>query len=738
MRTTEPFQSEPPTRTEHTGLSRRLPPLLAEQALDAVSCGVLIARQEEGELRILHANEALACMAGKAHETLSEAGLSVLFGEENRSALEQIREAVRSRRLYRDLIRLRDTGGHDRLHEVELFPLEETLDPAHAVLIFTEVGMGASAELLARGDFGRDGLTGLLSRQALEDEIRRLTTVNNNPASRPVLLMVDVDHLSSINNVLGHQAGDQVLQEVARRMERLLGRDSVLARIGGDEFAVFLPDIREANEVFSRVTELMRLFSRPFAPRPGYDTYLSCTVGVSSLGVEDENTGEAEGTAGIEPGVLLQQAAVARSHAKEEGRGNTYFIYEPTLERRKLERETLRLDLCNAIRNRELEVHYQLQVNARTRTICGMEALLRWNHPEHGLISPDIFIPLAEETGMILELGLEAMRQACHFNQSLIQRRLLDVPVAVNISPAQLVREEFLDDVLSVLAETGLPAERLELEVTESMVMDDRTRTRDLLGQLRRYGVGVSIDDFGTGYSNLGYVKMETVCTLKIDRSFIKEVNRNSSDAGIVRAIISMAHNLGISVVAEGVETEAQATFLQRNRCDVLQGFHFYRPVSGEALEQVLGSGATARSPVPDEQESPRTLLLVDDEPNILRALTRILRGSEYRVLQAASGDEALDLMAREKVNVVLSDQRMPGMTGIELLSRVKQLYPEIVRMILSGYTELATVTEAINQGEIYRFLTKPWDERALREHIDEAFRHYENHAAELREDEAP
>ena len=248
------------------------------------------------------------------------------------------------------------------------------------------------------------------------------------------------------------------------------------------------------------------------------------------------------------------------------------------------------------------------------------------------------------------------------------------------------------------------------------------------LHAIRKLGVHIAIDDFGTGFSSLSYIKLLPANKIKIDRSFIKDVIENRSDAAITQGVISMAHHLGLEVVAEGVETEAHATYLRKNQCDLLQGFAFSRPIPFDDLLVFLNnqlSDSSMKSGSDDNREQEPTLLLLDDEENILRALTRVLRRDGYRILTTTSVKEAFSLLAENQVQVIVSDQRMPEMSGTDFFSEVKTIHPDTVRIVLSGYTDLKSVTDAINEGAIYKFLTKPWDDRQIREHIQQAFLYY-------------
>jgi FixJ family two-component response regulator len=293
----------------------------------------------------------------------------------------------------------------------------------------------------------------------------------------------------------------------------------------------------------------------------------------------------------------------------------------------------------------------------------------------------------------------------------------------------QFQRANFVEFVRSSLTQAQLPAELLELEITETVLLANAERAIFTLHALKDLGVRIAIDDFGTGFSSLNYLKRLPVDKVKIDRSFIQDVISDRHDAAITQGIISMAHHLKLKVIAEGVETEAQVAFLKKSHCDEFQGYYFAKPIPLATLKHYLQQQrAKDLLPAPDSaaESSTQTLLLLDDEENILRALTRVLRRDGYQVLTAIRAQDAFALLAKHEVQVILSDQRMPEMNGTAFFSRVKDLYPDTIRIVLSGYTDLTSVTEAINQGAIYKFLTKPWDDAQLRTTVAQAFQHHE------------
>jgi len=442
----------------------------------------------------------------------------------------------------------------------------------------------------------------------------------------------------------------------------------------------------------------------------GNDLVLTCSVGIAVYPADE-----------AEPEILVQHADTAMHRAKQLGHNNYQFytsaMNDSTLTRMRFERH-----LRHALEHDEFVLHYQPQADLRTGAIVGMEALIRWRHPELGMVPPASFIGLAEETGLILPIGAWVIRTACIQNKRWQDAGLGHLRIAVNLSARQFAQKDLVQSIAAILQETGLAPQYLDIELTESIVMTEVERTIGILRQLKQLGVQLSIDDFGTGYSSLSYLKRFPIDVLKIDQSFVRDIMSDSGSAAISNAIISMAHSLGIEVVAEGVETEEQCEFLSRNMCDEIQGYWFSRPQTHQDIELLLRAQKRIPPHLLRLQKPPRTLLLVDDEPNVLASLKRLLRSGGYRVLTAGGGREGLEVLAQHKVDVIVSDQRMPGMSGVQFLRKAKGICPDTLRIVLSGYTELQSITDAVNEGSIYRFLTKPWEDHQLRLHIEEAF----------------
>jgi EAL domain-containing protein (putative c-di-GMP-specific phosphodiesterase class I)/CheY-like chemotaxis protein len=377
--------------------------------------------------------------------------------------------------------------------------------------------------------------------------------------------------------------------------------------------------------------------------------------------------------------------------------------------------------LRHAVEREELELHYQAKGDLHNGHISGAEALLRWRRGNNVLTQPGEFIAVAEKSGLIVPIGAWVIDSACARIRAWADAGLAETRLAVNVSARQLLADDFERVVAGAIERHGIDPGLLELELTESMLMHDPEAAKALLHRLKSIGVRLSLDDFGTGYSCFAYLRRFPIDTLKVDQSFVRDMVADANTAGIVAAILALARRMRMHTVAEGVEHEAQLAYLRRLGCDAIQGYLFSRPLPEAEFLALLA--ADTRLPGQPAEESGRTLLLVDDEPGILSALRRVLRQEGYRILTANGAAEGLELLALNDVQVVISDQRMPGMSGSEFLTRVKDMHPHCMRIILSGQADMAAVLDAINNGAVYKFLCKPWDDAQLRERLREAFR---------------
>jgi diguanylate cyclase (GGDEF)-like protein len=564
------------------------------------------------------------------------------------------------------------------------------------------------AQLERRSNY--DDLTDLPNHNLLKDRLAQAINRAGRATTLTAVMVLNIDRFKNINDSLGHDAGDEMLREAAQRLAGGVGDLDTLARGDGDEFVVVAEiDTAEAGEQLAR--RLLTLLTPPFQ-LGGRELRLTGSIGIAMY--------PKDGRSGDE---LLKCADSAMLKAKAAG-GNRCHFYEAEMNRRSLERLEMETELRNAIELGQLVLHYQPQLNLHVGEIIGAEALVRWQHPTRGLVMPADFIPLAEDCGLIAPLGEWVMRAACGQNKAWQDAGLRPISVSVNLSAHQFLAQDVVALAASILKDTGLDPAYLELELTESAVMADAAAFIDATRNLKDLAVTLSIDDFGTGYSSLSYLRRFAIDRLKIDQSFVRELTYEPNSAAIALAIISLAHTLRLSAIAEGVETEGQLNFLRQHGCDEMQGFYFSRPVPAADLEQMLRDG-TKMSPA-SESPQQRTLLLVDDEANILAALKRLFRREGYTVLTAEDGMAGLEVLARQRVDVVISDGRMPGMSGAEFLGKVRQLHPDTVRIVLSGYTDLNAVTNAVNRGELFRFLLKPWNDAELVDTVREAFRYSE------------
>ena len=603
------------------------------------------------------------------------------------------------------------------LLEVELSAQSMIEDGRHlgAVVTFRDISERKRylAEIERKSNY--DDLTGLINRNLLTDRLAQSMTRCRETGQQMALLLLNLDRFKSINESLGRTAGDSVLQEVAKRLTAVAPPGMTVARTENDEFVV-VAEIDDPDEVPRLAQPILKALAEPYT-LDQRQFFLSASVGVAMF-PRDGEQGE----------TLLQNAIAALGRVKISG-GNNFAFYTAEMNARALERLDLENGLRRAIDNGELILHYQPQLSLKTGAIIGAEALVRWNHPEFGLLSPARFIPLAEESGLIVPLGEWVLRTACAQNRAWQQAGLPPISVAINLSARQVAAQDVVHLATEVLKETGLEAKYLEIELTESMVMADAEAFIHATERLKGLSITLSIDDFGTGFSSLSYLKRFSIDRLKIDQSFVSDLTQDPNSAAIAVAIISLSHSLGLLVIAEGVETEAQLNFLCARDCDEMQGFHFSRPIPAHEFTELLASGR--KLALPSTAQGPRrTILLVDDEPSILTALNRLLRRQGYNILTAPGGPEGLELLAQHEVGVVISDARMPVMTGAEFLGRVRDIHPDTVRIMLSGYTDLEAVTSAVNRGELFRFLTKPWDDADLLATVQEAFRTFENRRA--------
>jgi diguanylate cyclase (GGDEF)-like protein/PAS domain S-box-containing protein len=422
-----------------------------------------------------------------------------------------------------------------------------------------------------------DQLTGLVGRALLQDRIVQAVEQSRRYGTKVAVFVIDLDHFKRINDSLGHAAGDQILVEAANRLRRSVRSTDVVARIGGDEFVVVMPDITTIADVEQCATNLVSRLS----PEISVDGHLVRVTGSVGVCIFPDVATDAKH--------LLKRADSAMYAAKENGR-NQHQVFSEGMLKESADRLMMEHALRHALAKGELSMHYQPQISLTTGAVTGMEALLRWNHPKRGEISPAQFIALAEETGLIVPIGEWAFMTACCEGKALQDELGMDLTVSVNLSPRQFQQKNLMEVVEVALIKSGLLARNLEIEITENMLMVNSGDTLDKLQKMRELGVRISIDDFGTGFCSFSYLLQYQVDRLKIDQSFVKKSISDANAAAVVRTIIAMSHGLNIKVVAEGIETDEQLRFLQRRKCDEAQGYFIARPVAAKEFCSVVRS----------------------------------------------------------------------------------------------------------------------------------------------------
>lgn len=422
-----------------------------------------------------------------------------------------------------------------------------------------------------------DPLTGLPNRMVFADRMEMAKLQADRDERLVALHFLDLDYFKDVNDTEGHAAGDTLLKEVAHRLRATVRKTDTVSRLGGDEFAIIQTSIKHVDAAEELARKILKSLTEPFDVGTK-KVFIGGSVGVTVYPLDDRD-----------PDELLRNADIAMYAAKGKGR-NTYVFYSADMSDAIKSRQKLEQDLHKALASGQLYLDYQPKMTSADSTISGVEALLRWQHPTRGLIPPDEFIPLAEKAGLIEPLGTWVLREACRQNKEWQDRGLPPLTVAVNLSALQFRQGNLAETIENALAEFGLEACYLELEITETTAMHDAVRTADILDRLSALGVKISLDDFGTGYSSLAYLKRFPLSRIKIDKSFVADVIANADDAAIVDAVVNLGRSMNMTVTAEGVETGEQAEYLAQCGCDEFQGFHFSRPVTPEAVERLLSN----------------------------------------------------------------------------------------------------------------------------------------------------
>ena len=551
--------------------------LLRHQAIEASANATIILSAQEPLYAIEYVNPAFGRITG--YSASEAVGKSIRFLEGRDSdpdGFETVWMAMRDKREHNVVLRNYHKDGSELWNDFYIAPVKDERGAVtHFVAALYDITSMKRYEAELEFQASRDTLTGLINRHMLRHHLEQ--AIGNAERQKQALwvVFVDLDRFKFVNDTLGHKAGDTLLRTVSGRLRAAVREADSVARLGGDEFIMILP---EQDELALDTRSLQRIMDAVAAPITlgGHTLFMTCSIGVACY--------PADGTDGE---TLIKHADIAMYRGKQTGRNNFQF-YTPAMNEQALERLRIEGDLRSALENNEFVLHYQPKVDLASGRVVGSEALIRWQHPLLGMVSPARFIGLAEETGLILPIGAWVLRTAC----AQCRQWQLDghdgIGVSVNLSVGQFLQKDLVSSIGDVLADTGLPPASLELELTESLMMTDVEHAIGILNGLKELGVRLSIDDFGTGYSSLAYLKRFPIDVLKIDKSFVRDITSDADDAAITASIISLARHLKLKVIAEGVETDEQLDYLRHYGCDEIQGYLFSPPVAADRFEQIL------------------------------------------------------------------------------------------------------------------------------------------------------
>ncbi|HET7689119.1 MAG TPA: EAL domain-containing protein [Nocardioidaceae bacterium] len=549
-----------------------------------------------------------------------------------------------------------------------------------------------------------DALTGLPNRTLFFERLSKTL-----PVADAAVLFLDVDGFKYVNDTRGHAAGDALLRQVGERLTGCLRLRDTVGRLGGDEFAAILiveDGAASAAIVAQKLLEVMRV---PFEI-DGVQVNVTVSIGIA-LQPEDASV----------PELLLQYADTAMYRAKEAGR-DTFRFSTAQMNADIQARLQLEAALRSAVDDEQFVLHYQPKVDLGSGQVAGFEALLRWERPGHGLVGPSEFIPVLESTGLIVSVGRWVLFEVCRQIAQWSAAGRGPLTISANVSGRQFADGDLVADVTAALDQHQVDGHLLELELTESVLMDNTEHTIEILQNLQERGVRISVDDFGTGYSSLAYLRRFPINTLKIDVAFVRDITTSADDAALALAIIRLAHSLKLDVIAEGVETAEQLAYLRRHHCDQIQGYFFSRPLAIAALDAFLAGGP--RLVAEDDSQSQNKVLLFAQNPADLRDLQSSLAMGGYHVLLAHSVADGLNLLALHHVQVLVCAPPS-GHGGADFLDVVRELQPDALRIVVGGSEEVAALTHAINRGDTHRYYTDSWDVETLREQVRVAFRQY-------------
>ena len=553
---------------------------LRERVIESSANAIMIIRAELPHFPIDYVNPALERISGyAAAELIGQHFRFMQTDRRDKLSVDEIKAALREQRETHVTLRSIRKDGSIFWNDIYIAPVRDRAGAVtHYVVTQYDVTSNKLYEAELEFQAHRDGLTGLANRNLLNDRLRHAIAYAQRYSHPIWVAFIDLDRFKVINESLGHKAGDLLLQQVAERLRGHIRLSETIARPGGDEFVLVLPQGATQPMTVVVVQRILDILAQPFKIE-GHELFITASIGVATYPTD-----------GLDGEALQKHAEIAMYRAKESGRNNFQF-YRPQMNEEALERLRIEGNLRNAIERNEFVLHYQPQVDLKSGRIVGMEALIRWNHPELGMVPPARFISLAEETGLIVPIGAWVARTACLQAKAWQEAGLGELRIAINLSARQFFQRDLVQSIAAILEESGLAPEFLEIELTESMVMTDVDSAVMVLAALKALGIKIAIDDFGTGYSSLSYLKRFPIDVLKVDRSFVRDITSEVDDAAIVDSIISLAHNLRLQVIAEGVETLEQLVYLRDKGCDQVQGYYVSRPLPALAFAMMLQEG---------------------------------------------------------------------------------------------------------------------------------------------------
>ena len=555
---------------------------LRERAIESSANPIAILRAEAPDYPYDYVNPAFERVTGyAAADVAGKPFQTVQTDYRDQPGIEEIRAAMRACQECHATLRSYRKDGTMFWNDIHIAPVRG-MDERVTHFVINQYDITATKRYEAELEYqaNRDVLTGLANRNLLRDRLGQAIAYASRYGHAVWVVFIDLDRFKFVNDTLGHRAGDALLNKVAERLLASVRGTDTVARLSGDDFVLILPERREEHLSLRAVQRILQTVAEPMSIE-GHQFYPTCSAGVAAFPADGED-GD----------TLVKHAEIAMYRAKESGRNNTQF-YTPEMNAEALERLKIEGSLRTAVERGEFVLHYQPQVDLRTGLVTGVESLIRWRHPEMGMVPPGRFIGLAEETGLIVPMGAWAIRAACAQAREWQRQGLGPLRVAVNLSARQFYQQDLVSTVAAALRDAGLAPRLLEIELTESLVMTDVERAIAVLRDLHALGVQIAIDDFGTGYSSLSYLKRFPIHVLKIDQSFVRDITDDADDAAIVLSVISLAHALRLQVIAEGVETRDQLAYLRQHGCDHMQGYYFSRPLPATELEQLLQQGKT-------------------------------------------------------------------------------------------------------------------------------------------------